>query len=714
MTDYTKAFEMLFQSPFEPIYACRDNGKCIFELPESYYTERDVGVKEMLQRRYATKSPKRLSLIELPSKPDLSFAEKLGKRQSFSLFNSLHQKIAGELTDLLLSAKDLDTFLGLCVYIRHRLNPMLFQYCYAVALLHRPETRGNWVPPVVEIFPTYFVEPSVFRKMRKSVELQHKTKPVKIERNFTASDREFEQRLAYFREDIGVNMHHWHWHLVYPTSGSRKTVDKDRRGELFYYMHQQILARYNAERFSNKLAKTLPLSNLREPIAEGYFPKLFNSISDRTYPGRCRNQILQDVNRENATIDIADLERWCDRILAAIDQRYVVNPEGEQRKLDEVSGIDLLGNIIEQSDLSINPQYYGKLHNMGHDLIACAHDPDNRHKEESGVMGHNMTAMRDPIFYRWHTFINNIFNKFKILLPPYCKKQLDYAGINFRSFVVRSSTLNEPNQFETFWQNSEVDLAAGLDFTADTGLYASYTHLQHAPFEYQFVVENTSEQMKRGTCRIFLCPQLDERGKRLTLEEQRLLAIEMDKFTVRLSPGRNQFKRLSVESSVTIAIERTFGRTTNKDELSVRAPELSNRLHFCGCGWPHNMLLPKGKVRGMHFDLFAMISNYADDAVQQQPQWRSKCHSCEIISNEVADENETLCNDDAASYCGLRDKLYPDKRTMGFPFDRRLPADNLNELVQLYQNMHSIDVVINFKDEVRSAVKNDKIIFRDD
>lgn len=170
---------------------------------------------------------------------------------------------------------------------------------------------------------------------------------------------------------------------------------------------------------------------------------------------------------------------------------------------------------------------------MGHNLIASIHDPDHRHMEEFGVIGHNMTAMRDPVFYRWHTYINNIFSKFKRLLPPYSEQELSFADINLREIKVRTSTLEEPNHFETFWQNSEVDLAAGLDFTADSGLHASYTHLQHAPFEYSFVIENKCEHVKNGTCRIFLCPKTDERGKPLKLEEQRLLAIELDKFTVK-------------------------------------------------------------------------------------------------------------------------------------------------------------------------------------
>ena len=68
--------------------------------------------------------------------------------------------------------------------------------------------------------------------------------PIIIPKDYTASDADPEHRVAYFREDMGINLHHWHWHLVYPfQSANREIVAKNRRGELFYYMHQQIVAR---------------------------------------------------------------------------------------------------------------------------------------------------------------------------------------------------------------------------------------------------------------------------------------------------------------------------------------------------------------------------------------------------------------------------------------------------------------------------------------
>lgn len=62
--------------------------------------------------------------------------------------------------------------------------------------------------------------------------------------DYTATNLDPEHHVAYWREDVGVNQHHWHWHTVYPHSGDHRVVNKSRRGELFYYMHEQMIARY--------------------------------------------------------------------------------------------------------------------------------------------------------------------------------------------------------------------------------------------------------------------------------------------------------------------------------------------------------------------------------------------------------------------------------------------------------------------------------------
>lgn len=76
--------------------------------------------------------------------------------------------------------------------------------------------------------------------------------------------------------------------------------------------------------------------------------------------------------------------------------------------------------------------------------------------------------------------------------------------------------------------------------------------------------------------------------------------------------GENKIVRKSTESTVTIPWEQTF-RNLDLDR-PVGGPGLA-QFNFCGCGWPHHMLIPKGSPEGFVCQLFVMISNYADDRV---------------------------------------------------------------------------------------------------
>lgn len=151
-------------------------------------------------------------------------------------------------------------------------------------------------------------------------------------------------------------------------------------------------------------------------------------------------------------------------------------------------------------------------------------------------------------------------------------------------------------------------------------------------------------------------------------------------FTVK--QGYNTIKRNSTQSTVTIPFERTFrdldtNRPTGEEDLA--------QFNFCGCGWPQHLLIPKGTAEGMLCELFVMISNYDDDKVEQNI--------------------EGACND-AGSYCGIKDKLYPDRRSMGYPFDR-LPREGVSTLEKfLTSNMRVTNITINFKEKTVARKEN--------
>lgn len=58
------------------------------------------------------------------------------------------------------------------------------------------------------------------------------------------------------------------------------------------YLSLGDACRYNFERFSNDLPRTKRLLNLRDPVPEGYFPKLDSLVSSRVWPGRPPNAKL--------------------------------------------------------------------------------------------------------------------------------------------------------------------------------------------------------------------------------------------------------------------------------------------------------------------------------------------------------------------------------------------------------------------------------------
>ncbi|XP_039430147.1 phenoloxidase 8-like [Culex pipiens pallens] len=682
MSDWKTGFLCLMTRPWEPLFYPRYGGKTYMSLPESYFSDRYRPIAGSIADRFGSTTPYHVN-VKQTELPDLSYAEAVPRHAFYNLFSTAQRRIAGKLVEDFMKQPDPETLLSVASYARDRLNPTLFQYALSVTLLHRKDTGQVSMPSLLELFPQRFIDPLALPKLREEgfiVDLPQRM-AIEIPMNFTASEAELEQRVAYFREDIGVNLHHWHWHLVYPMDGPLEVVRKDRRGELFYYMHRQMVARYSAERYCNFLPPIQPLNNFRMPIGEAYFPKILNSALNRTFSSRPKDFVPSHVNRpaDDAVGTILEVETWLRRYFEAVDSGAVLLPNGERLTLDETTGIDIIGNLLENTILSVNIPHYGNIHSLLHVIIAYIHDPDNVYLEGPAPMGDTATAMRDPVFYRLHLFVDDLLEHYKRKLIPYSMQELGFPGITIRDVSVQISTGKAAvNRLLTYWQRSQVDLGVGLDFGPQGSVLATFTHLQHAPFVYRINVVNDMQKNRRGTIRIFLAPIYQGFGEPLTFDKQRRSVIELDKFTVNLIPGMNNITRRSDESSVTIPFERSFQR---KDVAFFPGTE---RQQFCNCGWPDHMLLPKGNAEGVPYDLFVMVSDYKNDTVNQK-------------------FDETDCND-SHSYCGLRDRLYPDRRAMGFPFDRTVPKDvlHMEDFTKQFSNMKRTVVEVRFTNTVIS------------
>ncbi|KAK7794457.1 hypothetical protein R5R35_003821 [Gryllus longicercus] len=677
---------LLLERLNEPVVLPKgDNRNVFFNVPAKYLDSRIRGLT-LLRPPYGMLGsasfvgPTQLdnATVEVPdvAVPDLGPALELSREEDFSLFFPRHRVMARHLVDILLSLPTYEKFLCVSAVIRDKVNPYLYAYAMSVAILNRNDTIKT-LPNSACLFPQLYFQGSILAGCWTEAHLfaPEDREPIEISRNWTATDLEPEHRVAYFREDIGINLAHWIWHVHNPHSGPPSAVNKDRRGELFYYFHQQIIARYNFERLSTELSRVKRLLNWREPIPEAYFPKLNNGLASRVWPPRQADARLQDVRRSDAVIDILDLERWRDRIMEAIHTGRAYTSTRETVQLDNDQGIDILGNILESSDLSINSRLYGDLHNAGHVVIAYAHDPDFRHLEKEGVMGNSRTALRDPVFFRWHAFVQNVFDEHKSMLPPYTEEELSFSGVHVRRVEVQSVG-QEPNELHTFWQKSDYNIERGLDFSSGPVL-VRVTHLQHVPFFYRIQVHNTGNRARNGMVRIFLAPKIDERRLPFSFSEQREFFIELDKFPIKLEPGLRTIIRWSNESTVTVDPKHTF---LNVDKLPPGRPD--QRTDKCNCGWPQHMLIPRGHAEGKHSTLFVMISDYDKERVEQKVEpdacWKGY------------------------SYCGLLGHRYPDKRPLGFPLDR-LPRDEvsgINDNIETFltPNMKIADVVLRHND----------------
>ncbi|GFU47587.1 hemocyanin F chain [Nephila pilipes] len=362
---------------------------------------------------------------------------RLPKGVLFSGFNIVHLNEARDLYEILYAAKDFRDFLTLAEQARRLVNEGLFVYAFSVAIMHRDDLVGVKVPPFQEARPDLFIPAETIFQAIKADRKRKDDKPIIVDIFKTGNNLDPEYSLTYFREDVGINVHHFHWHLVYPLTWRPEVMRKvkDRKGELFYYMHQQMVARYDCERLGLGLKRVIPFQNFAEKFG-GYSSHLTSFIDDPdhevpqttgNYASRSDGLGLLDLSRSDYGGQVEELERWKDRIMQAAHLGAVLDESGRVVPLAVETGIDVLGALIEASYESINSTYYGNFHNTGHNMISLVHDPDGRHKENPGVMVDTATAVRDPMFFRWHRYVDNMFTEYKNTLPSY--EQTDVSGL---------------------------------------------------------------------------------------------------------------------------------------------------------------------------------------------------------------------------------------------------------------------------------------------
>merc|ERR1712142_1139177 len=562
----------------------------------------------------------------------------------FSLFNDRQREEALMLFDVLMNCVDWSCAVGNAAFFREKMNEGEFVYSLATFVTHAPLAKGVVLPPLYEITPHMFTNSEI---IQKAYSAQMTRKPGHFAMDFTGSMKNPEQHVAYFGEDIGMNVHHVTRHMDFPFWWEDKYgYHLDRKGELFFWAHHQLTVRFDSERLSNHLDMVEPLY-WDQPIVEGFAPHTTYRYGGE-FPTRPDNIDFEDVDD---VIRVRDMIIHEARIIDAIDLGYITKEDGSHLDIMNARGIDHLGDIIESSMYSPNIQYYGALHNHAHVLLGRQSDPKGKFNLPPSVMEHFETATRDPAFFRLHKYMDGIFKEHKDTLPPYTAEELGFPGVSLTGVTVNG-------RLETFFEDFVFDLRAAVDSSetvAEVDVKAHVPRMNHRDFVLEFDIHNENAADVHAVVRVYLCPKKDNQGIDFTIESGRWHCIEMDKFWHHLTVGDNHVTRKSTESSVTIPDIPSFQKLINDADAALAAgTELHLEEHVQQCGLPNRMLLPKGTEEGMDFVLAAMVSDASAD---------------DYAAMEGSHHSHTQC--------GVSGKKFPDHRPMGFPYDRKVPDERL-------------------------------------
>lgn len=514
-----------------------------------------------------------------------------GQAEEFSLFVEAHAREAATLASTLIADTSvrLEEMRGELkdeATDRAELVEQAVETCREIAATRNPELAAV----VLMMFLTHFVDVQGFSVPPLAVRSPYWVLPSRVGAGSTAPDNQ----LDWFREDPMFNEHHEHWHIVYPFAGIRNKV-RDRQGEMFLYMHQQMLARYDAERLALGIPPTIPFDDMTSPMASGYDPGPYVATSFPYFASRPAGLRIADLDRPmygfpgSFKLTVAAQDSHYSRLRDAVRRGYLRNKDGNLLRITP----DLLGHTIEASNLeNVDSGYYGSFHNNGHRFIAACHDPDNGKGQPLGVMARPETSFRDPIFFQWHKAIDDLSFDWQQAQPvndlsdapnvalrsgrasdggPWSPDLIicDRAAVEtlrqrgLSMDAIASGAFGGANwrgdfsASEARWSDPETGAAHALATTGEVRTFMAhdvivyegeifgYPYLNHDAVTYFLRIENHHPEPRDVTVRLFLVPE----GQ----EDDRRKYIEMDKFRTRLNARddrRNIVWRHDEQSSI--------------------------------------------------------------------------------------------------------------------------------------------------------------------
>jgi hypothetical protein len=298
------------------------------------------------------------------------------------------------------------------------------------------------------------------------------------------------------------------------------------QGANYYYIHQQLIARYNLERLGQGLGPIRELDSYYEHIETPYRPNLRYS-NGVDLPERNEHiHITPRHHNYNLIRLVSSLER---RILDAIDLGQVITSQGSYLSLYQPQGLSILGELIEGTGRSINPRYYGSFQAAARQLFGNAPRFNNIFEYSPSVLELGQTAVRDPIFYELYNKIIQLFRYYQAALPAYQYSDVVVPGVNIRNVEV--------SELVTFFSDFNVSLDNAVPTVFQENEESQFAprfrahlkRLDRSPYRYSIYVD-AENPVPGAVVRVYVGPKYNYAGQPIDINADRHCFYELDQF----------------------------------------------------------------------------------------------------------------------------------------------------------------------------------------
>ncbi|XP_055907524.1 larval serum protein 1 beta chain-like [Eupeodes corollae] len=476
-----------------------------------------------------------------------------------------------------------------------------------------------------------------------------------------------ESKLSYFTEDAGLNAYWYYLNMDYADvlSGQEYSLNKDRRGELWIFNVQQLLARYYMERLSNGLGEVGEFS-MYGTVQTGYDPQLV------AYNGKGFNYRKNNFNMmSNPDMDLAIRLIAIDRRLVdMIDRGKYNTSNGVEIDLSSPKSIEYIGSLMQGNADVLDKTFFGHFYPLLNVYLSGSHV--GALNIQPHALQNYETMLRDPLSYQIFKRIADVYYKFKNQLPSYKREELNVPGVKIQDVEV--------SELKTYFDLVDLDMTNLLNekmvfadgkLVWDKTLLARQMRLNHIPYNYNIKVQ--SDAPKKVVIRTYLAPEFDQNGQKIDLLSNRQNFLEIDIFSHDLPAGETIIKRQSKDTYFNTNDQSTYTELYKNVMMAYEGKqEFSYGISGAHCGYPSRLALPHGWVEGMPMQLFFIIS-------------------------ESNIESQGVPSFDPKTSCGIGGGArYVDNLPLGYPFDRKI--ENVQEF--LVPNMFFKNVKIYHQDKL--------------